>query len=208
MRYYDREQDANQRLSGMYGLYNNTLCRVNEVYADGGKILAKVRMNKSYYDVDVNDPKFNFNDFHFGNVLLNETTSEGAYIYRVPVRSTRQGLAPNLISMDQLSSAFYTRESIFSSKYLTKMLIGDFTFNLDAAIYSSELDAEESQRTAKVYPISKSFSLTASREVIGSVNLVRRGYGVGTMVDGKLRLNKSNMKYLEELDREGLAKCI
>jgi hypothetical protein len=214
---YDSLSDAQQRLSGMYGLYKNKFCRVLELSGNNNDILLTVsfpRLKGSTREPNIQDSlnsgHFNFNDFQWGYVNLYNTYEDpnppSAYISRNPSRQSRQGINSTTLYLDANSHFYISRESILRED-LTLTLTGSNKFDLEKALYRAELDATtppnyNSNRFQ--YAISKNYAFKASSELIDSVILVRRGLPVGEYL-GKIRLRDKFSCLEDELAREGVS---
>lgn len=209
---FDRVSDADQRLRSMLGLWKGKYVQITGVDGrDGGEINAhftEIPNNKKGYD-SLSSGNFNFNSFNVGYTLVKEKNSAnniGVYIFRRPVRTTRQGLDHRNVFLDPISQTYYNTENLVYNNDLSKLLLGVYEFDRARSINNAFTEAEEfDERYKYQYPLSKNFAIKASTELHGEVLLVRRGEVAGKFQGDKFILSKPYDFCKEELEREGLA---
>lgn len=207
---FDRVSDADQRLRNMAGLWKDRYIQVTGVDGSDSNIIIyynELPTGKKGKD-NLSSGNFNFTDFSMGYTLVKDQNDDkdlGVYVFRRPVRTTRQGLDHRNVSFDPISQTYYNLESLVYRNDLSKMLLGRFEFDRPRSINNAYVEAEEfDERTKYQYPLSRNFAVKASSELHGQVLLVRRGETVGKMVDDKFELSKPYLFCKEELEREGI----
>lgn len=209
---FDRVSDADQRLRNMLGLWKGKYVQISAIEGrDGGNITAyfsEIPSGKKGYDV-LSSGNFNFSCFNTGYTLVkdkNAANNIGVYIFRKPVRTTRQGLDHRNVYLDPISQTYYNTETLVYNNDLSKLLLGVYEFDRARSINNAFTEAEEfDERYKYQYPLSRNFAIKASTELHGDVLLVRRGEVAGKLQGDKYVLSKPYDFCKEELEREGLA---
>lgn len=213
---YDNSDDARRRTEGMYGLYNNRLVKVRTVSPSNttvGGVCARVFYIGDVVEEEVDIHNVNMQNFQFGNSVVYDEESRAyfsVYTYRLPRRTTRQGIHPDFIgiSVPKVRSDLLRRigsGSVFTKDF-SDVLLGKAVYDRDRSMYMSSLEAEEFDRDSVFpYALSSTISLMASRETPGTVITYYKGSDpIGHLEDERIVLNNKSLHLREHIERQEL----